>query len=61
MIITAVQKGSTVYVYGEHNRLMFIKSGELHGYTGSSVSIKKGNTVYTYNERGSLVSMHNAR
>lgn len=61
MIITAIQKGNSVYVYGEHNRLMFIKSGELHGYTGSSVSIKKGNTVYTYNERGSLVSMHNAR
>ena len=61
MILTAVQKGRTVYVYGEHNRLMFIKSRELHGYTGSSVSVKKGNTVYTYNERGSLVSMHNAR
>lgn len=61
MIITAVQKGSTVYVYGEHNRLLFTKSGELHGYTGSSVSVKKGNTVYTYNDRGSLVSTHNAR
>ncbi len=61
MIITAVQKGSMVYVYGEHNKLLLTKSGELHGYTGSSVSVKKGNTVYTYNDRGSLVSMHNAR
>ena len=61
MIVTAVQKGSTVYIYGERNRLLFTQSGELHGYTGSSVSVKKGNTVYTYNDRGSLVSTHNAR
>lgn len=61
MIITAIQKGSMVYVYGEHNRLLFTKSGELHGYTGSSVSVKKGNMVYTYNDRGSLISTHNAR
>lgn len=41
MIITAVQKGSMVYVYGEHNKLLLTKSGELHGYTGSSVSVKR--------------------
>ena len=41
MIITAVQKGSTEYVYGEHNRLLFTKNGDLHGHTGSSVSVKR--------------------
>ncbi len=61
MIVTAIQKGNSVYVYGERNKLLFTQSGELHGYTGSSVSVKKGNTVYTYNDRGSLVSTHNAR
>ena len=61
MIITAIQKGSMVYVYGEHNRLLVTKSGDLHGYMGSSVSVKKGNTVYTYNDRGSFDSTHNAR
>ena len=61
MIVTAIQKGNSVYVYGERNRLLFTKSGDLHGYTGSSVSVKKGNTVYTYNDRGSLVSTYNAR
>ena len=61
MIVTAVQKGSMVYVYGERNKLLFTQSGELHGYTGSSVSVKKGNTVYTYNDCGSLISTHNAR
>ena len=61
MIVTAIQKGNSVYVYGERNKLLFTQSGELHGYTGSSVSVKKGDTVYTYNDRGSLVSTHNAR
>lgn len=61
MIVTAIQKGNSVYVYGERNKLLFTQSGELHGYMGSSVSVKKGNTVYTYNDRGSLVSTHNAR
>lgn len=61
MIVTAIQKGNTVYVYGEGNRLLFTKNAALHGYTGSSVSVKNGNTVYTYNERGSLLSSHNAR
>lgn len=41
MIVTAIQKGGSVYVYGERNRLLFTQSGELHGYTGSSVSIKR--------------------
>ena len=61
MIVTAIQKGNSVYVYGERNRLLFTQSGELHGYTGSSVSIKKGNMIYSYNERGSLISTHTAR
>ena len=61
MIVTAIQKGNLVYVYGNGNMLLFTKSGELHGYTGSSVSVKSGNTVYTYNDRGSIVSTHSAR
>lgn len=61
MIVTAIQKGNSVYVYGEKNGLLFTKNGELHGYTGGSVSIKRGNTVYTYNDHGSLISTRNAR
>lgn len=56
MIVTAIQKGNTVYVYGEGNRLLFSQYGELHGYTSSSVSIKKGNAIYTYNERRTTIS-----
>lgn len=61
MISVAVQKGNTVYVYGERNQVLFTKSGTLHGYTGGSVSILNGNTIYTYNEKGSTLSSHSAR
>lgn len=61
MIDTAIQKGSSVYVYGNGNRMLFVKSGDLYGYTSTSVSVKHGNTVYTYNERGSLIGSHSAR
>lgn len=60
MIVTAVQKGKLVYVYGAGNRVLFSQYGELHGYTSSSVSVKKGNLIYTYNERGVVISTHHA-
>lgn len=61
MIDTAIQKGNSVYVYGNGNRMLFAKPGELYGYTSTSVSVKNGNSIYTYNERGSLVGTHSAR
>lgn len=61
MIETAVQRGNTVYVYGNGNKTLFIKSGDLYGYTSASVSIKRGNTVYTYNDRGALTSIHTVK
>jgi len=32
------------------------KSGELHGYTCSTVSIKKDDIIYTYNEKNKLIN-----
>lgn len=58
MIIVAIQQGNHVYVYKERNSLLFIKSGQLQGYTATTVSVKQGNTIYTYNDHGSLISMH---
>lgn len=55
MIATAKQNGSTVYVYNEKGSLLFSKSGNLVGFTGSSVTIKSGSTNYTYDEKGSLM------
>jgi hypothetical protein len=60
-ITTAVQKGNLVYVYGEKNRQLFTKSGQLTGYTGGSVSVKQGNMIYTYDEKGRQVSVNSSR
>lgn len=62
MIGTAVQKGSTVYVYDEKgHQLTYVScgnDGQLMGYTGSSFSVKKGRTVYVYDEKGHQLSYH---
>jgi len=55
MITCAIQKYNNVYVYNKTD-LLFFKSGELHGYTCSAVSIKKGNTIRTYDEKKKLIS-----
>lgn len=56
-ITTAIQKGSSVYVY-DGNRQLFVKLGTLHGYTATTVSVKhtNGKVLYTYNEKGSQIS-----
>lgn len=60
MIITAIQRGTVVYVYGKGNSLLFSLNGELRGYTSNSVSVKRGPTINVYNEHGSLISSYNA-
>ena len=60
MIITAIQRGTVVYVYGKCNSLLFSLNGELRGYTSNSVSVKRGPTINVYNEHGSLISSYNA-
>ena len=57
-ITTAVQRGSFVYVYNEHGRVICsLPAGSapndgLKGYTGSSVSIQRGPFIYVYDENG---------
>jgi hypothetical protein len=60
MIQTAVQKGNFVYVYNEKGIQIFSKSGTLHGFTASSVSVKIGNFIYVYNEKGNQIASHSA-
>ena len=55
MICTATQSGSTVYVYDESGRVLFSRSGELAGFTGSSVSIRDGSSTYVYDEDGRVM------
>jgi hypothetical protein len=51
-IATAVQRGTWVYVYDEHGHQLTSIHGDLHGFTGSSVSVKRGSWVYVYDEHG---------
>lgn len=60
-IVTAVEMGGFVYVYGERNMVLCtIASGGargdgLKGYTSSSVSIQQGRFIYVYNEKGNCI------
>ena len=60
MIITAVERGGWVYVYGEGNHELFRECGELNGYTSSSVSIKRNGYIYTYDTKHHVIASHPA-
>lgn len=61
-IVTAVQRGSQVYVYGQGQRqLCAIYAGNgpndgLHGFTSSSVSVRRGRNICTYDAQGRQIS-----
>lgn len=55
MISNAFQRGSSVYVIGENGRPLFVRSGELHAFTGASITIRLSGTLQTFNERGTLI------
>lgn len=61
-IVTAVQRGSQVYVYGPNQRQLcavFAGNGPddgLKGFTSTSVSVRRGNMIYVYNAKGQQVS-----
>ena len=49
-ISTAVQRGEWVYVYDENGYQIGSVSGELYGFTGSTVSIRRDNTIDVFDE-----------
>lgn len=52
---TVTQRGNVIYVYDERGHLKFTQTGEMQGYTGTTVSIRRGgNVVYVYDENGRL-------
>ncbi len=59
-VANVIQRGSTVYVYDEQGRLMWNHSGELHGYTDSTVSVQRGSMFITYDDKGYQVSAKSA-
>jgi hypothetical protein len=55
-ISTVVQRGSFVQVYDHRGIPLFSRSGELHGYSGGTVSVRRGRVVHTFDERGRQIS-----
>ena len=58
-----IERGSTIYVYDEKGRQMFVKTkgggpnDGLQGYTSTTVNIRHGSSVYTFNDKGSQVAV----
>ncbi len=61
MITLAVERNGFVYVYGENNRSLFQLTGELYGYTSSTVSVKRGNFIYTFDDKNRSLGSRPAR
>lgn len=61
-IKTVVQRGNFVCAY-DGSRQLFTKSGTLHGYTATTVSVKHlgGKFILTYNEKGQQISCQPCR
>ena len=54
MITLAKQDGFSVVVYDENGNFMFSRSGELVGFTSTTVSIKDGTCITVYDEHGNF-------
>lgn len=52
MIAAVRQVGNQVRVYNERGLVLFMKCGELVGYTSQTISIRLNSTVWTYDASG---------
>jgi hypothetical protein len=52
----AVQHGSVVCVSDERGVALITISGQLHGFTGSAVSVRRDGFIYTHDEKGQPLS-----
>ena len=60
-IVSVVQKGSSIRIYGNRGFLGSINAGNngvLQGYTSDTVTVRRGRTVYLYNYRGQFIRSH---
>lgn len=60
-ITNAVERGTFVYVYGDKGKQLFVKPGQLHGFTSASIVVRKGGWLYTYDEKGRQIATTSAR
>jgi hypothetical protein len=58
---SAIERGSSIFVYDEHGGTLFLKSrgtgpyDGLLGFTSSTVTVRSGSTVFTYDEQGTAI------
>ena len=52
MIAAVQQVGNNVRVLNEQGLTLFMKCGELVGYTSQTISIKLNHTIWTYDASG---------
>lgn len=58
---SAIQKGSNVYVYNEKGQSLFNRSGELTGFTSTTVTVKKGSSIICYDASGKTLFTRSAK
>ncbi len=64
---SAVQRGSSIYIYDENGRQTGVVSAGsgpkdgLRGYTGTTVSVQRGSSIYIYDDKGRQKSVVQAR
>jgi hypothetical protein len=58
-IVTAVQRGSQIYVYGQGNSNFAGNSPDdgLKAFTSSLVSVRRGRNIYVYGSQGRQISI----
>ena len=56
-IENAVERNGFVYVYDENGFQLATILGQLHGYTGSTVSVRRDGLVSVYDEKGRQTSV----
>ena len=52
MIAIAKQEGNYVKLFDEKGGYMFCLTGELQGYTATTVSVKEGTSIKVFDDKG---------
>lgn len=60
-IASAIQKGSNVYVYDEKGVHLFNRTGDLVGFTSTTVTVKKGSSIVCYGATGKTLFTRSAK
>ncbi len=58
-IVTAVERGSSIHVYGPNGAIIatLSRGDGLHGYTSGSISVRRGSSIVTYDDKQRMISV----